>query len=80
MRDSFLRGNGDTGNTTDSKPVVGGSNPSSPAEVAAVKRNLEIRKKNEESRPVPSRRREMRKNRKRRSALGDGKVGRCAKM
>ena len=79
MRDSFLRGNGDTGNTTDSKPVVGGSNPSSPAEVAA-KRNLEIRKKNEESRPVPSRRREMRKNRKRRSALGDGKVGRCAKM
>ena len=77
MRDSFLRGNGDTGNTTDSKPVVGGSNPSSPAE---VKRNLEIRKKNEESRPVPSRRRVMRKNRKRRSALGDGKVGRCAKM
>ena len=27
------RGNGDTGNTTDSKPVVGGSNPSSPASI-----------------------------------------------
>ena len=79
-----MRGNGDTGNTVDSKSTVGGSNPSFPADMIFPPAELlegrgAIRAKNDASKHVPSRRQVLRKNRKRRSALGDRMAGRLAK-